>query len=124
MNTAMIARVLWQRRALRRHEQWTTDELHAHQERGLADLRTFAARRSLFYQRFHAGLDRAPLSELPVLTKALLMEHFDELATDPSIHLAEIQKYLDTLHDDRRFAGRYWVSATSGSAATPPQMPS
>jgi phenylacetate-CoA ligase len=51
-----------------------------------------------------------------VLTKATLMDNFDQLAADPVVRLADLQAYLDGLHDNRRFAGRYWVSATSASS--------
>lgn len=116
MDVSMISRVLWLRRRLRRRERWGEAALREHQRRELTALRAFASARSPFYRRLHAGLDRAPLGELPVLTKATLMDNFDQLSTDPSVRLADLQAYLDALHDDRRFRGRYWVSATSGSS--------
>jgi putative adenylate-forming enzyme len=124
MDASTIARVLWQRRVLRHREQWTVAQLQTYQARELARLRAFATQQSRFYQRFHAGLAAAPLGDLPVLTKALLMDNFDELATDPAIRLADIQAYLDTLDGDDRFAGRYWVSATSGSSGRKSIIPS
>jgi hypothetical protein len=39
-------------------------------------VRAYAYAQSPFYQKFHQGLMDRPLSELPVLTKAMLMEHF------------------------------------------------
>ena len=33
-----------------------------------------------FYRRFHKDLEQAPLGELPVLTKATLMDTFDEIS--------------------------------------------
>jgi len=116
MDLWMISRVLWLRRALRRRERWSPARLREHQQRELAAVRGFASTRSPFYRRFHAGLDGAPLEALPVLTKATLMDNFDQLATDPAVRLADLQAYLDTLHSNERFAGRYWVSATSGSS--------
>jgi len=56
-------------------------ELEIHQAGALRDLREFAYSRSRFYQRFHKGLTTRPLHELPVLTKATLMEKFDDLVT-------------------------------------------
>jgi phenylacetate-coenzyme A ligase PaaK-like adenylate-forming protein len=53
---------------------------------------------------------------LPVLTKATLMDHFDRLSTNPALRLADLQAYLHTLSGTDRFAGRYWMSATSGSS--------
>ena len=54
-------------------------------------LREHAYARSPFYRRFHKGLEDRPLNELPVLTKATLMEHFDELVTDPTVRLADVE---------------------------------
>jgi putative adenylate-forming enzyme len=112
---SQLARVLWLRRRLRRREGWNTTELRAHQQRAVAELRAFAGARSPFYQRFLAGLETAPLSELPVLTKATLMDNFDELSTDRTLRLADLQAYLGG-DGAPRFRGRYWVSATSGSS--------
>jgi phenylacetate-coenzyme A ligase PaaK-like adenylate-forming protein len=50
-----------------------------------------------------------------VLTKALVMEHFDELVTDPTVRLAEVDAHLAALQGNERFRGRYWVAATSGT---------
>lgn len=124
MNLVQIARILRGRRTLRRHERWSRAELEAHQTRALADLRAFAIDGSPFYRKLHQGREGASLSELPVLTKAMLMDHFDEIATDPVLRLADIERYLHDLQDDRLFAGRYWVSATSGSSGRRSVIPS
>jgi phenylacetate-CoA ligase len=116
MDVSVIARVLWLRRRLRARERWSQPRLREHQQRELRTLRAFASGRSAFYRDFHRGLDRAPLGELPVLTKATLMDNFDRLSTDPVVRLADLQAYLDTLHGNEPFAGRYWVSATSGNS--------
>jgi putative adenylate-forming enzyme len=99
---------------LRRHDHWPRSRLIAHQSRELASLRAHAYAHSSFYRRFHAGLESAPLRDLPVLSKTLLMEHFDEIVTDPTLRLRDLEQHLRTLEGDRRFRG-YWVSATSGS---------
>lgn len=57
-----------------------------------------------------------PLRELPVLTKAMLMEHFDEMVTDRSIHLEAVRAFAGGHVDGRLFLNRYWVTATSGSS--------
>ena len=44
------------------------------------------------------------------------MDNFDQISTRPTVRLAEVQTYLDSLTDDRLFRDRYWVSATSGSS--------
>lgn len=115
MHAQLIAAVLWKRRLLRRHDQWTRQQLEAHQIRALHLMREYAYARSPFYKRFHKGLASRSLQELPVLTKALVMEHFDELVTDRAVCLRDVEAYLAAPHDDERFLGRYWVNATSGS---------
>jgi len=43
------------------------------------------------------------------------MENFDELVTDPSVRLTDVEAHLATLRGNERFRGRYWVASTSGS---------
>jgi putative adenylate-forming enzyme len=124
MDALLIANILRLRRVLRRREGWTRQRLLKHQQHELATLRAFAARRSPFYQQWHRGLESAPLTELPVLTKATMMDHFDEIVKDRGLHLAELQTYLERLHGNEPFAGKYWVSATSGSSGRKSIIPS
>src|SRR5262245_47224343 len=108
-------RVLWARRALEKSCRWTRDELVQQQARRLAELRQFVLQRSPFYQRFHRGLERAPLEALPILTKAMMMEHFDELVTDRSVTLADVDAFLRSDRSENLFRDRYVVLSTSGS---------
>ncbi len=101
------------------HDTWNRQQLEAFQSSELAKLREFTYAHSPFYQQFHKGLMDRPLHELPVLTKAIMMEHFDEIVTDPSIHLSEVQAHVSALHDDAQFLDTYWVMATSGSTGSP-----
>lgn len=118
MDVRLIAKVLWARRRLLRHDYWTHQQLKAHQARSLRDLRAYAASCSSFYGRFHRGLTDRPLHELPVLTKTMLMEGFDRLVTDPHVRLHEVEAHLATLQHAERFLGRYFVNATSGSTGS------
>lgn len=115
MNLRIIVNVLWKRRQLRRHDRWTRQQLEVHQTRALHLLRKYAYACSPFYQQFHKGCLNRPLHELPVLTKSLVMEHFDELVTERVVCLHDVEAYLVAPHDDEQFLGRYWVNATSGS---------
>lgn len=124
MDVTLLRRVLRARRRLRRREAWTRAALVEHQRRALAELRAYASTRSRFYERLHRGMDQAPLSELPVLTKATLMTNLDELSTDPAVTLTGLQAYLEKLDNDDLFAGRFWVSATSGSSGRRSIIPS
>lgn len=108
-------RVLWKRRTLERGPQWQRGALEAHQQHRVAELRRFAAERSPFYRRFHHGFANRSLRELPILTKANLMENFDDLVTDRSVRLADLESYLRQDAPSTLFRGRYVVLATSGS---------
>jgi phenylacetate-CoA ligase len=101
------------------HDSWNRRQLEEFQRSELAKLREFAYAHSPFYREFHNGLMDRPLQELPVLTKAVMMEHFDEIVTDPKIRLAEVEAHLSALHDDAQFLDTYWVMATSGSTGSP-----
>jgi phenylacetate-coenzyme A ligase PaaK-like adenylate-forming protein len=111
----VVLRVLGRRRALRQRDRWTREQLQAYQARALRQLRDHAYAHSPFYQRFHAGRTDHPLHKLPVLTKAMVMEHFDQLVTRPAVKLAEVKAHLAALEGNERLHGRYWVAATSGT---------
>jgi len=119
MSLGFIVGVLRERRALRSHERWSRTMLNSRQAAALVELRRWASERSPFYRRFHAGFASRPLAELPVLTKGQLMESFDDLVTDPRVHLGEVREFLGTLDGYHRFQDRYWVARTSGSTGTP-----
>ena len=104
---------------LRRHERWTRPQLLAYQAKSLVRLREYAYARSPFYQRLHQGLFDRPLAELPVVTKATVMENFDELVTDRAVHLDDVRAHMARDRGGGRFMNRYWVTATSGSTGRP-----
>ncbi|MBI4491633.1 MAG: phenylacetate--CoA ligase family protein [Chloroflexi bacterium] len=119
MNTLLMLQLLWDLTRLRWRDRWTRQQLEAHQAEALRRLRVYAYARSPFYQRFHQGLADRPLHELPVLTKATLMEHFDELVTDRQVRLEAVRAHLANAGAEKLFLGRYWVSSTSGSTGRP-----
>lgn len=104
---------------MRKHERWTRSQLEAYQAQELLRLRKFAYAHSPFYQHFHKGLFDRPLAELPVLTKATVMENFDQLVTDRDIKLKDVRVHMANDREGKRFLNRYWVTATSGSTGNP-----
>jgi phenylacetate-CoA ligase len=110
-----IPRLLLRRRSLERSCRWSRAELTARQDVAVTALRRFALDRSPFYRRFHAGLESQPLDKLPVLTKSVLMQNFDDVVTDPAVRLRDAEAFLAAGPGDRLFRGRYVVLATSGS---------
>ena len=79
----------------------------------LRELVRIATERSPWYRKRLSGvdidrLDETTLAELPVLTKAELMEHFDDIVTDSRLSLAGLEAHLSTVE-----------TGTTCSAATP-----
>jgi len=108
-------RVLWTRRRLEKSCAWSRAQLDAHHARQLTLLRRFAIERSPFYRQFHKGLENRPLADLPILTKATMMESFDDLITDRAVRLADAETHLRDNAGPELFRGRYVVLSTSGS---------
>lgn len=119
MNTVLMLQLFWELARLRRRDRWTRQQLEAHQAEALRRLREHAYAHSPFYQRFHQGMTDRPLHELPVLTKATLMEHFDELVTDRQVRLEAVRAHVSNAGAEELFRGRYWISSTSGSTGRP-----
>jgi len=119
MNTLILLQLILEHRKLRQRDRWTRQQLEAYQASGLRHLREHAYAHSSFYKRFHRGFIDSPLQELPVLTKAMIMEHFDELVTDQAVRLDEVKAHQANMSGDERYLGRYWVNATSGSTGHP-----
>jgi putative adenylate-forming enzyme len=115
MNIALLASVLRERARLHSHERWSRDELLAYQAGKLEELRSFATARSPFYAELHRGLDRAPLEALPTVTKAQLMERFDDIVTDRAIRLADVERHLEAAAVTDTYLGHYRVAATGGT---------
>jgi phenylacetate-CoA ligase len=121
MDLRLASRVLFLRAALRRRDHWDAVRIAAHQERALQDLRRATYAGSEFYRRHHAGLHEAPFDQLPPVTKADLMGHFDEAVTGPGLVLADLEDHLRQLTASGGdpgipWRGRWWAAATAGTS--------
>lgn len=106
-------------RGLRRRERWDAVALLAWQMDRFRDLARFAKEHSPFYHKLYSGIDLSgPFSPdmLPVVDKTAVMDHFDEVVTDPRLRLGEIQAFLGEV--DRRgcFAGEFRILSTAGTS--------
>jgi phenylacetate-CoA ligase len=100
------------------HDRWTPEQLEAHQRQRLGELVRHATASSPFYRERYAGLepgDPVELQRLPVVDKATVMEHFDDLVCDRRLTLAGVEAHLDGLTRDELLGGRYRAMATGGS---------
>lgn len=119
MDLRIVVSLLRQIARQRAAEHWSQEQLRAHQSLALQHLRSFAYSRSPFYQKFHAGKFDSPLNQLPILTKHNLMDHFNELVTDPQVRLRDVRAFTANQNGQTKYLNRYWVCATSGSTGAP-----
>jgi phenylacetate-coenzyme A ligase PaaK-like adenylate-forming protein len=92
------------------------------QERRLRELLLHAVRFSPFYARRFRGIDvtQCSLRDLPTVTKAEMMAHYEEVLTDRRLGKAELQDFIaDPGNLGKYFLDRYAVGHTSGSQGQP-----
>lgn len=95
---------------------WSREQLLTYQAGRLRALLEHAVSHSRWY-RDTLGADAAerPLAELPSLPKASLMDHFDELVSDPRLRRADLEAHMAGPDPARSFLGEYRVLTTSGT---------
>jgi phenylacetate-CoA ligase len=122
MNPLEVIRFgLWALRQ-KRVTRMTPDEVLAVQHSRLRKLLRRVVERSPFYRRRYQGLDvrRCRLADLPPVTKAEIMDHLDEVVTDPQLSHEALERFMaDPANAQRKFLGKYVVCRTSGSQGAP-----
>ncbi len=101
---------------------WSAEDLRRIQEKRFRAMLRYAVKHSPYYKRRFSGIDveTCKATDIPILTKPEMMEHFDELVTDPRIKKADIQKFVaESSNLGKLYLGRYGVSHTSGSQGQP-----
>jgi phenylacetate-coenzyme A ligase PaaK-like adenylate-forming protein len=96
--------------------------IQARQQVRLQRLVAAAERGSAYYQVMLSPLTREQwsLSDLPVVHKSILMQHFDQWVTDPAIRLSNLRSWVSDPHQiGRPYLGRYLVWESSGSSHEP-----
>lgn len=118
MKADVLFRMLVRRQVLAWRETWSRDDLLLHQFRALDRARRYALSTSTYYRRLHHGLEDAPLHELPVVTRSMLMSAFDEAVTDDSLWLRSLRAHLALVDDDEAFQGRWHVFRSANNPQT------
>lgn len=98
------------------------DRVHAEQQNRLRQLLQIARARSSYYREKFRHLDAhcSNLEEFPVMTKAEMMTHFDQVVTDPGVTRAGVEEFIEDIRNVKQpFLGKYAVSHTSGSQGQP-----
>jgi putative adenylate-forming enzyme len=101
--------------------------LSQRQDQRLRDLLRHTVRHSPFYRRFYRehgisehDLEFIRLTDLPPLTKRIVMDNFDEVVCDRSLKLAELQRFiLEEGGRGKLFHDKFCVVHTSGTTGTP-----
>lgn len=116
-----IVPALVQHHELERHEAWNNDQID-HLQRGRLDrLVQHAVASSPFYRDLYGTVPKSGvrLEDLPVVTKAKVMENFDRIVTVPRLRLTDLRRHVERLTGDALYLGRYRVFATSGHTGLP-----
>lgn len=99
-----IGRALRASRVLESHDQWSVEQLHAHQRQRLVAIVRHAAAHSPYYRERFAGVelsDDFDLRALPRLDKPTMLENFDDLVTDRRLTLARVECHLSELEGSK-----------------------
>ena len=92
------------------------------QDQRLAALLDYTRARSPFYAEQYRDLPAAikNIQELPPVTKARLMQRFDEWVTDSAVRRIDLERWIgDLSHLGQDYLDQYLVCTTSGSSGTP-----
>lgn len=120
-------KLLWELYSLKRNEKKSVEEIKKLQEKKLREMLLFAYENSAYYHKtFEAAgitkenLEAAPLTQFPVLSKADLLTHFDELVAVPNITQDEMRRFdAEETVNRKPFKGCYHVVHSSGSTGKP-----
>jgi phenylacetate-CoA ligase len=99
-------------------DRWSRDQLLAFQRERLQALLRHATANSPYYREVlgrDAATGEVPLAELPTLPKRTLMEHFDQVVTDPLLSLAALEAHVAGPDAAQPYLGRYRVFSTAGT---------
>jgi phenylacetate-CoA ligase len=114
---AVVAQALRHARALAERERWPLERREARQRERLTHLVRHAVRHSAYYREALAGYDpTVGAASLPVLSKATMMERFDDVVCDPRLRRDALLRHVEQLRDDDLYLGSYRAMTTSGSS--------
>jgi phenylacetate-CoA ligase len=114
-----LARAVAYRQALIKHECWPRARLEELQQRRLSDLLDWVTQKSPFYREYRSTHRLGPpynLQDFPILDKGTYMKNFDEIVTDPRLHLSQLKEHMARVSGDEYYLGEYRVLTTAGSS--------
>jgi phenylacetate-CoA ligase len=111
-----MARGIRQSKELIARERWPRERLERFRQERLEDLIRYAAAHSRFWRERLPADGPVTLADIPVLTKAELMDRFDDLVTDPRLRLDDLLLHLQQIEDDALYLGEHRAMTSSGSS--------
>jgi phenylacetate-CoA ligase len=113
----VVAQALRHARALAERERWPVERREALQRERLTELVGYARRHSPYYREALAGYDPAVgVASLPELTKAAMMERFDDVVCDRRLRRDALLEHVEQLSGDELYLDSYRAMTTSGSS--------
>lgn len=117
MELGLIPRFLRDLRRVRARERWSRERILAFQAAELRRVRADAVARSPFYREHHRGLEGAPFTVLPPVSKLQMMERFDDVVTDRRIRKDDVWAHMRAAAETGDpYLGRYRIATSSGSS--------
>jgi phenylacetate-CoA ligase len=106
--------------------QRTHADVVRYQQQQLQALLAHVWTHSAFYREYYSShgirdthLPELDVCDLPFVTKQMLMEHFDTAVTDPRLHKADLERWLQKHRNPHQeFHKDYIVCYSSGSSGT------
>ena len=91
------------------------------QKKRLKKLVSYVRAKSPYFSEYYKNIgDEFALRDLPVTTKAMMMENFDSWLSDTGVKLENVNQFIsDKSNMNRLLAGKYMVATTSGSTGYP-----
>jgi phenylacetate-coenzyme A ligase PaaK-like adenylate-forming protein len=117
MGVLLKPRILFEILKARQRDRWTPARLAKYQQMRLVHLLRHARQHSPYYSRKLGGQPAPRLAELPVLTKAKLVEHWDEIVTDRRLRRDAVLDFIDSKPGvESLYNSRWHAMATSGTS--------
>jgi phenylacetate-CoA ligase len=104
---------------------WSRDRVIEAQTLGLRKVVGHAQEHSVFFAERLGGLEASTLElsdlvKIPPMTKATVMEHWDDMVTDPRLKLEDVVSHLERLHrgedENPYLLGEYYAAASGGTS--------
>lgn len=109
---------------LRLNKKKTREQILDLQEKKFRKILKFAYKKSNYYNRLYSShglklndLDTVDIEKIPIITKQMVMDNFDELLTVKNVKLIEIQNFLSVNKTPNDlFKNKYHIVHSSGSS--------